>query len=230
MKAKKETTSEIDKLKEFLNKKKSYIETLGITATVTALFLQVQIESISLKYIQTLLLLTLVVVISMGMLISWYEIFIKDRIETSVSIAISMIFSGILTLFLFHLYRFTWDVYRDQIVEYFKYAQFGFIFLLYFLSIKLRDSIKNKSNRHFLINLVPEVIWLLASIFLINRWYIFGTDTNLINKIGLISFLTLLSINNLLWDAYKLYSKKISYYISGVILIVYLIVIFIVNR
>lgn len=213
--------SEIENIKLIFSQRKTAFEIIGIFATVTALFLQVQIDNNSLKYIQSLLVLILAVLISISVISLWHSIFIKHRKETPISISISMIYSGIAVLFIIHLFKFSWEVFNTQIIEYLIYTKLGVCFLIYFLSYKFLK----KSKNQFISKILPELIWLLTMVFIFNINYLFDSKYALLDRISLIIFLALMGFNNLLSDSFKLYSQKKKSLILGIIAIITIIVI-----
>ena len=212
--------SEIENIKLIFSQRKTYFEIVGIFATVTALFLQVQLDNNSLKYIQSLLVLILTILISVFVISLWHSIFIKNREETPISISISMIYSGIAVLFIIHLLKFSWEVFNTQIIEYLIYTKLGVFFLIYFLAYKFLKKFKNQ----FASKILPELIWLIITVFIFNINYLFKSKYALLDRLSSIIFLALMGLNNLLSDSFKLYSQKKKSLVLGIITIITLAV------
>ncbi len=124
------------KITAFYNGQKILIDLIGFTAVVCALFLQIQgFGGSPLRFIQFLLLVLLSLEITYFIISFWIIFFINIK-ETGISRSLSSVFGTVILVFLFNLYRFTYETFTTEFWSYLKYLTFPLLLLAYTIGDK----------------------------------------------------------------------------------------------
>lgn len=195
----------------FYRNNKDLIEITGFLGVIAALFLYLPNKSESLRMVQAFLLM----IFSCFVTYIIYKIINENKENTPYGIVINrMIISVVLMIFVFNVFRFTYQEYKIELFRYCKSTIIGIIILLSLYIVKVRRIIEKYFNKKLFWNIVEEII---TSAIVICGLYLISKE--------LISIYTIISICIfMIIDLVCMY-KKINFRLRGILYVIVIIII-----